>query len=354
MSKELESNAPESPVLKFLNVASLPTMLDGLQHLIEIGSTMEPEEFSAMLAAAVKAKFAPELERLGVLLATARAKIAPASTVVEQLKIRLAETVRFVPLDDPSPGLPRGIDRIIFFFCVSLASIVTIGDGLNASLLAARELQSLIAGLAFLLPALCAPLVAKAAIARLPSRSRFGAELSLGLLGLGTAAFFVWQFVSVFTATRSLDEIAAGGVLPGMKYVYLATLALGFMVVYFLMSKAISMVRPGPAQRENPEYLKAAAELAAAERSLAEAQAELDANEPHLQKVNTYSDYLIKFGLAAAHAKRSMLQAESQVEEARLRSLSASARRGWAQYGTLLGNGHFHSRNGDGDSQLSQ
>jgi hypothetical protein len=132
---------------------------------------MDSEKFSAMICAAVKAKFASELERLGILLASAKPKLNTASSVVDQLRIRLAETVRFIPLDDPRPGLPRGIDRVIFFVCVSLASVVTIGDGLNASLLAARELQSLIAGLAFLLPALCAPLVAKAAIARLHPRS---------------------------------------------------------------------------------------------------------------------------------------------------------------------------------------
>src|SRR5208283_494272 len=117
---------------------------------------------------------------------------------------------------------------------------------------------------------------------RLSGRSRIWAELVLSFGGLGMAGFFLYQFVTSFTATPSLDQVAAGNGAPDLKNVWIAGLSVGVLVVYFSLTKAISMVRPGPTEAENPEYIDVAAQVSVAAQEISKAQAEAAAHEPRL------------------------------------------------------------------------
>jgi len=346
MKNEINEQKYDPAAVESISVANVPGLLDGLASFIALGATMKKEDYEKLIRAVIVAKFAPELERVEVLCAAAKERIAAVPAVILHLKERLAATVRMVPVPGPRAFLPLGLDRTCFFACLGVAVLVSIVDGINASLLAARELQSVLAGLSFLAPALFAPLLAKLALTRLPVRARYWAELWFGLLGFATAGFYIYQFVTTFTATPSDDQVADGGALPGMKYLYLATLALGFMVVYFLLAKAMSLIQRGPLEQANDEYVQIAQELAAAEQAKAQAEASLAAHQPRLNKVQKYVDCLVEVALSAAESKRAGAAALARARQAESQAAAAAAEQGWAMYEALLGGAGGRSTNG--------
>jgi hypothetical protein len=338
--------SPESHLSSVVTVANLSSFMHNLGAIIDVSADQTAEQVDKVLRGAVEVLFGPEEEQIGLVAAESQAKVEALDVIIRGLAEQLRSIPKSIAGVDSGSRLPNGFARLVFLACAAGACVVTIGDGLNAAYLAARELQSMLAGLAFLLPALCAPVVAKAAVSRLPSRARFWAECALGLFGLVTAGFFFFQFVVVFASPRTLDELAAGG-MPGMKWLYLAVLTLGFNVVYVLLSTAMGMLRPGSTvEQENPEHTRITQQIANLNRDRLAAQARVASQPVRRKKISDLKQFTLDFSKAACEAKRKAVLAVTEAAEARTKAHAEAALNTWDSFRHILANGSGSPLNG--------
>ena len=339
-----------------VTVADLPFFMRNLGDIINLCAGLAADKADEVLRSAVEALFGPAKERLGLEVAEAQAEVNSIGATIARLKEQLNAMPKKQDVQggDTGPRVPRGFNRFAFIACSSAVFVVSVGDGFNAAYLAARELQSMWAGMAFLLPALMAPLVAKVAISRLPPRPRFWGESLMGFFGLITAGFFFYQFVSVFAAPRTLDQVA-DGTRPGMQWLYLAILVLGFNVVYVLLSSASAMLRPGVVMADDQEGKRFGIEeintqLTKLEQEHTVAQAGLEfavAAQPlRHTKIEELKQFTLNLAVGACEVKRKATSAARQAAASAAETEAKAAGNIWDSFSGLLRNGNAKIVNG--------